>query len=427
VRTVGYLPFGGGSHSVEAGWLSDHLSVKVCVPACVPGLSHGRLPALERLSSTARDLLALPDVVAEGPDGFLWAAILRAHGFAGAMTLLPYLNPHCWRDIAAIALYRRFPSREDRVFLGSSLSAAVYRAFGVEASVGEPFGIDDGLFGLRPGAGRARRGLSIDRGRVMLFAGRAQPDKDLYCVLRAGLRARVLFPDLQVVVASHVVDSAYLSAARRQLIDDGGVRFVVDPPRGVLADLYNLADVFVTASTSHYETFGRAPAEALACGSPVVAPRYDGFIDVLAQPGGTLVDVQFDSEAGGPRVDEDAMLRAVYEVLSAPERTDRRNLSITARQRFGRSTSIGMLAYLSGGASRPATAVIPPAAVDVPGEWRTPLAEIDGRAPMDALSWFWSECEHERFSAFDAGLVTAVRRSLCPPAPEDRERSTECP
>ena len=85
-------------------------------------------------------------------------------------------------------------------------------------------------------------------------------------------------------------------AFERLFTQERRVRLVVNPNREQLADLYSAADVFATASTSHYETFGRAPAEALACGTVAIAPRYDGFVDVLAQPGGRLVDVEFEDD-----------------------------------------------------------------------------------------------------------------------------------
>ncbi|MGH3932589.1 MAG: glycosyltransferase family 4 protein [Pseudonocardiaceae bacterium] len=373
------------------------------------------------------DFVALPAVVVEGPGGFLWAALLRAHGFAGSVTVLPYLNPRRWYDVAAIALYRRFAASGDRVFLGSTPSAALYRAQGVQAAVGEPYGIDDTLYGLRPGAARTRDMLLIPPGRLLLFAGRAQPDKDLYRLLRVCLKARVLFPDLQVVIASHVVDRGYLAAAREQLDSSAGVHFVLDPTPEQLADLYNLADVFVTASTSHFETFGRAPAEALACGSPAVTPRYDGFVEVLAQPGGTLVDVEVDPRTRTPHVDEEQLLRAVYEVLSAPHPPERREVSATARRRFGRSATIGLLGYLADGVPRPPAASIPPTGLELPAEWHSPLAEIAGRDPLDALTWFWDSRNHEHVGVHDDDFAARVRRSLCVPWLSADEGPIACP
>ncbi|UQX04552.1 glycosyltransferase family 4 protein [Streptomyces sp. RerS4] len=429
--TVGYFPYTDTTCSVEARWLSEHVPVTVRLATDAPSLNGGppALPTFERLVGALADFVALPAVVAEGPGGFLWAALLRAHGFAGTATVLPYLNPRCWYDIGAIALYRRFAAPQDRVFLGSTPSAGLYAARGLQVTVGEPYGIDDGLFGLRPGAARTREELSIPPGRMLLFAGRSQPDKDLYRLLRVGLKARVLFPDLQVVIASHLVDHDYLAAARRELGRDCGVHLVLDPTPEQLADLYNVADVFVTASTSHFETFGRAPAEALACGTPAIAPRYDGFAEVLAQVGGTLVDVEADPETGRPHVEEELLLRAVYDVLSAPRPPRREEVSATARRRFGRSATIGLLSHLAGDVPRAAMFGRPPVApagVALPAAWHAPLAEIANRDAADALRWFWDACDHARFGAYDDEFAAGVRRALCVPPQRDDEGREPC-
>jgi glycosyltransferase involved in cell wall biosynthesis len=54
-----------------------------------------------------------------------------------------------------------------------------------------------------------------------------------------------------------------------------------------LALLYSAADVFV--STSHGEGFGLTMAEALACGTPVIAQKYSSIPEVVG-PGGILID-----------------------------------------------------------------------------------------------------------------------------------------
>jgi glycosyltransferase involved in cell wall biosynthesis len=437
MRTIGYFPFVSTSCSAEAGWLRQHLPVIVQVANEVPALNDGpagTLPELASLLDTIRPFLTMPAIVAEGPGGFLWAALLRAYGFAGSVTILPYLNPWRWSHVAAVSLYRRFADPRDRVFLGSAPSAAVYRSLGVPAVAGEPYGIDEELFRLRPGAAGVRDKLGIPHGRLLLFAGRAQADKDLYRVLRVALKARLLFPGLQIVVASHVSDPAYLAVARQELRGDAGVHFVVDPDRGRLADLYNTADVFVTASTSHFETFGRAPAEALACGSPVVAPRYDGFAEVLAQPGGTLVDVRTDPVSGAPDVPEELLLRAVYEVLSAPRPPARAEISANARRRYGRSSTIRLLAHLAGedtGRPQQWPPPAPPAPasapVELPRQWKRALAGIGNREPDEALSWFWHGCDHRRLGAHDDEFAVQIRRSLCQPVAGAEPELVTCP
>jgi glycosyltransferase involved in cell wall biosynthesis len=435
MRTIGYFPYVNTAHSAEAQLLREHLSVAVRVAHGAPSLNVGppqHLPALDHLVNLLEDFMTLPAVVAEGPGGFLWAALLRAHGFAGTVTILPYLNPRRWYDVAAAALYRCFADPGDRVFLGSGPSAAVYRALGVKASVGEPYGIDDKLFRIRPGAAKVWDELRIPAGRLLLFAGRAQPDKDLYRLLRVSLRARLLFHDLQVVVASHVTDPEYLAVARKQLRGIDGVHFILDPGSEQLADLYNVADVFVTASTSQFETFGRAPAEALACGSPAVAPRYDGFIEVLGQLGGTLVDVEVDPATGTPYVPEELLLRAAYDTLSSPRLPPRQQIAAIAQRRFGQSTTIGLLGYLANEDVRRPAAAVPSAIagaanIELPCEWHRPLAEIEKLDARDALSWFWDGCDHDHLSAHDDQFAAQVRRSLCARKVGHGEELVPCP
>jgi len=420
---VGYLPYRAADHCAEAAWLSEYLDVEVRVADGLPALNDWpdcQRPSLMAVRKAVRGFAALPAVVAEGPAGFLWAAILRTAGFTGQVTVLPYLNPRRWYDVGATAVYQRFAHPRDRVYLGSPPSAALYRACGVNACVGEPYGIDDMLFAPRRPASGTRQAFGIPSGRLLLFAGRLQPDKDLHRLLRVGLKARLLFGDLQIVVASHVVDPAYLTDLRERLSGEPGVHFILDPAPEQLADLYNLADVFVTAATSHFETFGRAPAEALACGLPVVAPRYDGFTEVLAQPGGTLVDVDIDASTGTPVADEDKLLRAVYDVLSSPCPPCRADVAAQARSRFGRSRTIRLLDHLVAAEPAPPIAMshtdLVPAAVELPVAWREPLAAIARGTPIQALSWFLHDCDHDNLAAEDETFAARVRWALCQPA-----------
>ena len=416
--TIGYLPFAESGCSVEAGWLREHLGAEVAVVTSAPSLNIAGgqpLPALDRVGEAASAVAGASDLIVEGPGGFLWVAVLRAMGLAPRATVLPYLNPRCWYDVAAVALYRRFVSPDDRTFLGSRPSAGIYRALGIQAEVAEPYGIDDALFQIRADAGQVRDILGIPPGRVLLFSGRLEADKDVYTFLRLGLKAQLLFPDLQLVIASHVVDPAYFAKARQALRGSHCVHFVFNPAPEHLADLYNIADAFCTASTSHFETFGRAPAEALACGTPAIAPAYDGFAEVLDQPGGYLVEV----DTAGPTVREDGLLRAVYDALTSRTRTDRAEIADIARRRFGRATTIRRLSYLVDGAVTEPVIAATPRHIALPVKWRHCLDEIAVRDRRDVVSWFWNACDHEGLAAYDAEFADRVRRSLCKSADHD--------
>ena len=71
-----------------------------------------------------------------------------------------------------------------------------------------------------------------------------------------------------------------------------------------LTEIYSAADVFVNASNA--ETFGLVTAEAMACGTPVVAYNNTGSAEVLADGCGILVR----------NGDVDALVTGVNEVLS---------------------------------------------------------------------------------------------------------------
>jgi glycosyltransferase involved in cell wall biosynthesis len=434
MAVVGYVPFEPDSTSTEATWFADAFRCEIRQPAGVPDLNRrpgAPLPDLTSLAEPLAPLLRTHWVIAEGPGGFLWAALLRSFGFAGGVTILPYLNPRQWWDVAAAAVYRRFRDPRDRVFLGSTPSARIYRRLGIEPQIGEPYGIDDRRFRLRPRPFQVLERFIIPRGRLLLFAGRCQADKDLYRLLRVALKARILFPDLQVVLASHVIDEDYVATIRRELGPESGVHFVARPGFDELADLYGAADVFATAATSHFETFGRAPAEALACGTPAVAPRYDGFAEVLDQPGGALVGVEIDED--GPRLREDELLRAVYDVLSAPHRVPSRVIAEAAHRRFARSRTLRLLAHVVAEDPRPAPPFdLPPADLALPPTWIEAIAAMDALSPVAALRQVWTDPGHEALAAFDADFVHTVRRALCDVTPASghkvrAEEAVACP
>ncbi len=420
--SVGYIPYSPTDTSIEAGWLEQGLGCAVDIVRSNHGLNlldHERLPEPAALWSAFKPFLTYPWIVAEGIGGFLWAAVARSNGFGGAFTLLPYLNPTSWFDLTSIAAYRRWADPRDRIFVGSTASARVYQAFGVDAIVGEPFGVDCDVFRPRPEASVTITQLGIAAtAPIMLFAGRVEPDKDLHRLLSVALKAHLLIPNLQVVIASHVVDRGYLSLVTRLLAREHALHLIAQPSREQLAALYTAADVFVTASTSHFETFGRAPAEALACGTTAIAPRYDGFADVLAQPGGKLVAV--DLEDGVPRASEGGLLRAVYEALTFPPDASASEIAATARRRFSRARSLGLLDYLAGSA---ASAPIHPARLDAlevrtPDPWRAAACRMAAMNSREALAHIWNRREHGKLAGLDESFRITIRNVLAAAALE---------
>jgi glycosyltransferase involved in cell wall biosynthesis len=82
-------------------------------------------------------------------------------------------------------------------------------------------------------------------------------------------------PDLRLVVAGNGPMLAELEARAT-----ANVEFVVDPSAETLRTLYRRAVLVVHAG---YEDFGITMAEAQACGTPVVAARGGGALDIVAE------------------------------------------------------------------------------------------------------------------------------------------------
>ena len=139
-----------------------------------------------------------------------------------------------------------------------------------------PPGVDLDLF--RPSdKAEARRTLGLDGAKVILYVGRLEPLKGLDILLNA---VALLEDDSEtrlLIVGGGPGDDEL--GRLKQLASDHGIQGRVTFTGAVrqtdLPDYYNAADVFVLPS--HYESFGLAALEAMACGTPVVASRVGGL------------------------------------------------------------------------------------------------------------------------------------------------------
>ena len=123
---------------------------------------------------------------------------------------------------------------------------------------------------------RAR--LGIEEQNVVLYVGRIEPLKGVDILLRA-VPMLECAQDLRVmVVGGSPGNDAELERLKSLTVKLGiadSVTFTGSVPQHVLPDYYSAADVFVLPS--HSESFGLAPLEAMACGTPVVVSRVGGL------------------------------------------------------------------------------------------------------------------------------------------------------
>ncbi|MFN3373173.1 MAG: glycosyltransferase, partial [Chloroflexus sp.] len=190
-----------------------------------------------------------------------------------------------------LAIERRLMREADAVVAATPLDRAqMVWHYGAEASRIRviPCGVD--LRRFQPGdraSARAALGVPLDA-MMLVCVGRMEPLKGMDALIRAAARLIGHHPAwrerLQVVLVGGDDETQperwnseqrRLDALRRELGIVTQVRFVGAQPQERLPLYYTAADV--VAAPSHYESFGLAALEALACGAAVVASNVGGL------------------------------------------------------------------------------------------------------------------------------------------------------
>lgn len=177
------------------------------------------------------------------------------------------------------SLYERF----DAVFAPSRRMCEYLRRLGLAQVIHQPLGVDAEVFhpARRSHALRARLGLSREA-RVLVYAGRLSPEKNLPVLLQAFALLGAPY---------HLL----LIGGRRRARPAHNVTMI--PYRRDSAELARWiasADALVHAGTQ--ETFGLVILEAMACGLPVVAARAGAFPEFVDESVGVLAEP--DSASG---------------------------------------------------------------------------------------------------------------------------------
>jgi glycosyltransferase involved in cell wall biosynthesis len=193
--------------------------------------------------------------------------------------------------------------RVDRLVTVSSASArSVARAFGLsEGSVAVvPNGVDSEVFRRLPA-------VPPEPGRL-LFVGDSEDRNKGFEHLLGALRRLDASPPFQLVVVQRAWSRRAPELARQYGLA-GRVTFLDSLSREDLVREYNRAQVLV--SPSLYEGFGLPAAEAMACGTPVVATTAGAFPEIVEDStSGLLV----------PPGDEEALAQSIRTMLQNPLR-----------------------------------------------------------------------------------------------------------
>ena len=141
-----------------------------------------------------------------------------------------------------------------------------------------------------PDRAALREELALE-GRVLAFAGRLGPQKDVGTLLEA----LVHVPTVTLAIAGDGPERAALERRAGELGLDGRVRFLGSVPRDTVLRLFTAADASVLPSA--WENFPHTVVEALVVGCPVIATAVGGVPEVVVDGENGLLVSAGDAQA----------------------------------------------------------------------------------------------------------------------------------
>lgn len=222
-----------------------------------------------------------------------------------------------------IALTERFSlPRYPHMFVVSKQEEMKLKQAYPEVSVSfSPMSIDFNLF--TPGdKDQSREYLGLDsKIQILLYAGRLASEKGIKYLIDAAARLRTPYSKINL----YILGSGPEEQPLRQQAESLGIGEYVHFPgyinRQMLVYWYQSADVVCLPSS--FEGFGLSIAEALACGTPVVASNVGGIIDIVRS---------FECGETVPPRNPQALASAVHRILNGEVNTVP-NIE-TARKKF---------------------------------------------------------------------------------------------
>lgn len=197
--------------------------------------------------------------------------------------------------------------------------------------------------GIRYGWFAAERprpeGFPEGKGPFVLFVGRNEPRKGLPVLLDAFRRVVEIEPGAGLVLVGSGLD-------RDEVLKEvePGIRSRIASPGFVpdeqLPAYYGHSDVFCSPAIGG-ESFGIVLIEAMAAGTPVVASKIPGYVDVVDGTGGGLL-----FEAGDPSSLAEALLRLIQDRVLAERLSE--NGRLNTRQFDWNSLAVRLESIYSG-------------------------------------------------------------------------------
>lgn len=178
-----------------------------------------------------------------------------------------------------------------------------------------PRGVDNETFNPRRRSDKVKREMRQraevpDDSTVLLYAGRISPEKNIELLPETmAILAKDTSKDFRLLVAGAGPQSDWLKAETEKRFP-GKIVQLGHLDKETLADYYANADVFVHPNPR--EPFGIAPLEAMASGTPTLAPNAGGILSYATNENAWLVAPDAESFAKGVKeIVENPQLREV--------------------------------------------------------------------------------------------------------------------
>ena len=183
-------------------------------------------------------------------------------------------------------------------------------------------GVDTGIFVQDPSVDRqtvlSELGIDKPYNHVVSFVGKLADFKGVDVLIDAIPQYET--PDTVTLIAGNGELRETLEE-QAQRVGAQNLVFLGNQPQSVLKDILNVADVSLVPSRR--EPFGLVAAEAMACGTPVIATNEGGLPDFVHDGVGVLVPVE----------DSEALATAVKSVITGERTFDRTAISQEAQDK----------------------------------------------------------------------------------------------
>ena len=123
---------------------------------------------------------------------------------------------------------------------------------------------------------------------LIVYAGRLAPEKKVDILFHALARTVKKIPRLRLAIAGHGRSEGDLRRLAKNLDITEHVKFLGTISKEKLNEIYNLANLFVTASTSEVQPL--TVMQAMASGIPSLAVKAGGLAELITEGVGSLVD-----------------------------------------------------------------------------------------------------------------------------------------